>query len=221
MGYVYLLKSNKKDTLKIGKTTNLEQRMKSFNSCSKHLGTEDEIFEFLHTIKVDKYSELETFLHKKFSDKRVCGEWFNITVEEFIHALESIDLSQFTETKTVNVNNEVPICIDNYILLSELFKKNAYNYNYDIRNKLALNPWIERTDHKYYNDKLYINIEEIPFLVDGIWYMIKNYHTKRYFNEFILYPLLDRLHSILTYSQIFNLFVIDEETLVDIENWRA
>ena len=47
MGYVYLLKSNKKDTLKIGKTTNLEQRMKSFNSCSKHLGTEDEIFEFL------------------------------------------------------------------------------------------------------------------------------------------------------------------------------
>ena len=224
MGYVYLLKSNKKDTLKIGMTTNLEQRMKSFKTCSRHLGIEDETFEFLYTVKVDKYAKLETLLHKKFADKRVCGEWFDITKEEFVDTLESIDLDQFKETKTIETNNKVPIIIDNYILVSALFKNNAYNYNHNVRDQLALDPWIEGIDHKYYNDSLYINIEEIPFLLyDGIWYMMKSYYQKRFFNEFVLYPILDILHLILNYSEIVNLFKcdVDEEALLDIENWRA
>lgn len=232
MGYVYLLKSNKKDTLKIGKTANLEQRMKSFYTCSKHLGIEDETFEFIHTIKVDKYDKLETLLHKKFKDKRVCGEWFNITKEEFISMLESIDLKQFSEVKTSKVNNELPFYIDNYVSINELFKGNAFNYNYDIENKLALDPWIERTDYRYYGNKLYVNIEDIPFLCDGIWYMVKRYYQRRYFREFTLYPILDKLHLVLTYYQILDLFLIEgnslcedelelnEEILSEIESWR-
>ena len=218
MGYVYLLKSNKRDTLKIGMTTNLEQRMKSFKTCSKHLGIEGETFEFLYTIKVDKYSKLETLLHKKFADKRVCGEWFDITKEEFINMLESIDLEQFKETKTKNTNNEVPIIIDNYILLNALFKNTIFEYNLQI--KINFESWIRGIDHKYYDNYLYVNIEEIPFILyDAIWYMMKNYYTKRYFDEFVLYPILNKLHSILTYSQIVELFSDDEEGLMDIENW--
>lgn len=218
MGYVYLLKSNKRDALKIGMTANLKQRMKSFKTCSRHLGIEDETFEFLRTIKVDKYSELETLLHKKFADKRVCGEWFNITEEEFVSMLESIDLSQFAKAKTTKVNKEVPFCIDNYILLHALFEKHIYH----LRFQACLAPWIEKADHKYYDNHLYVNIEEVPFIFYGaVWYMIKNYHTRKFFNEFILYPLLDRLHSVLTYSQIVDLFECDdEEVLTDIENWR-
>lgn len=213
MGYVYLLKSNKKDTLKIGMTTNLEQRLKSFKSSSKNLGIDDETFEFLHTVKVDKCYELENLLHKKFADKRVCGEWFNITKEEFIDMLESIDLNKFAKIETVKP--EVPFYMDNYILLSALFKTNIIC---DFKFQSNLMPWIEKTDHKYYNNHLYVNIEEIPFIFyDAVWYMMKGYHTKRYFDEFILYPLLDNLHSVLTYSQITDLF---SEDLTDIENWR-
>lgn len=216
MGYVYLLKSNKKDTLKIGMTTNLEQRLKSFKSSSKNLGIDDETFEFLHTVKVDKCYELENLLHKKFADKRVCGEWFNITKEDFIDMLESIDLNKFAKIETVKP--EVPMCIDNYVLLDSLLKANVIC---DFRFMNNLQPWIEVIDHKYHNNNLYVNIEEVPFLFcDGIWHMMKGYYQKRYFNEFILYPLLDNLYAILTYSQIVDLFGHDdEETLLDIKNW--
>ena len=226
MGYVYLLRSNKKDALKIGTTINLEQRLKSFKSSSINLGIEDETFEFLHTVKVDKHYELENFLHKKFADKRVCGEWFNITAEEFVDLLESIDLKQFKKEK-VKTNKAVPMCIDNYVLLSALFTRGIYEGNLRFRANLEL--WMRAIDHKYYDNHLYVNIEEIPFLVDGaIWYMMKAYHTKRYFNEFIFYPLLDRLHSILTYSQIVELFYDEDDkfydpeeaiTLLDVINW--
>lgn len=95
MSYVYLLRSNKKDTLKIGMTTDLDQRMKAFYTSSRHLGIEDEEFEFLHTVEVGNARKLESYLHNKFKDKRICGEWFDITKEEFINELESIDLNEF------------------------------------------------------------------------------------------------------------------------------
>lgn len=226
MGYVYLLRSNKKDTLKIGTTVDPAQRLKSFKSSSINLGIEDETFEFLHTVKVDKHYELENLLHKKFADKRVCGEWFNITAEEFMSMLESIDLSRFNKAKT-KANKAIPIHIDNYVLLSALFTRGIYEGN--LRFRVNLERWMRAIDHKYYDNHLYVNIEEIPFLFESaVWGMTKTYHTKRYFNEFIFYPLLDRLHSILTYAQILELFDDDDDafydpeehiTILDIINW--
>ena len=222
MSYVYLLRSNKKDTLKIGMTTNLDQRMKAFYTSSRHLGIEDEEFEFLHTVEVGNARKLESYLHNKFKDKRICGEWFDITKEEFINELESIDLNEFPKKTFVMPINENPICINNYISINKLFKDNTYNYNYNIKNRTDLNAWIEKTDHEYYDNNVYVNIEDIPFLCDGIWFMSKSYYQRKYFREFVLFPILNKLRSILTDSQIIDLFKCedDEESITDIEIWK-
>lgn len=219
MGYVYLLKSNKKDALKIGTTNNLEQRLKRFHSSSINLGVKDESFEYLNVIEVDKNYDLENLLHKRFAKQRTVGEWFNITNNDFINELNSIDLNQFM-TKKIE-KTETPLCIDDYILLRKLFTNNAYAYNYDAKCQLNLKPWIEKIDHKYYNNELYVNLEEVPFLFcDAIWYMMKKYYQPRFFYDLVLYPLLDVLHSILTYSQIIDLFGYDdEECTKEIMNW--
>lgn len=77
-GYVYFIESDS-GYIKIGKTFNLKTRMKSLKNASPHN------LKLLCYIKSDEYSELEMIFHKKFSEKRVNGEWFDIKIDNVLN----------------------------------------------------------------------------------------------------------------------------------------
>lgn len=92
---VYVLKSNKKDLLKIGKADNFTERLKDFHRASRHIGNVDEKFEYLLKINCEDNQKLESKLHKIFKDKRIVGEWFEVTLGEIKIELEKIDLKSY------------------------------------------------------------------------------------------------------------------------------
>lgn len=70
-GYVYLMKSGR--YYKIGRANVPEKR-------NYELGTKlPEEIKTLHTIKTDDASGIEAYWHKRFDEKRVRGEWFDLS----------------------------------------------------------------------------------------------------------------------------------------------
>jgi len=83
-GYVYLIQSPT-GAYKIGRTKNPDDRMKTFG-----IQLPFEV-QFVHLIETANMYKLERSLHKKFSSKRVNGEWFQLVPEdiEFIKGITS------------------------------------------------------------------------------------------------------------------------------------
>lgn len=81
-GFVYILRDG--ENYKIGKTTCIEDRLKSHKCSNLNI-------EFLYGSKeVYKYSRLEALLHSLFHNKRVYTEWFKLTKEDLEMAIETI-----------------------------------------------------------------------------------------------------------------------------------
>lgn len=74
-GYVYLIQSST-GAYKIGKTKNPQDRIRTF---AIKLPFE---VEYVCLIPTTDMAELETRLHQRFADKRVNGEWFNLSPED-------------------------------------------------------------------------------------------------------------------------------------------
>lgn len=74
-GYVYFLNSD--FGIKIGCTSNLTKRLKLF---VVKLPFETSIHSF---VKCTDYSKLESLLHTHLKHKRINGEWFNLTEDDF------------------------------------------------------------------------------------------------------------------------------------------
>ena len=87
-GYVYILTnpSFREDWVKIGKTTNMEKRLKTLNTTALPLP-----FKVYATIKTSKYEELEKIIHKqidRLTDLRInqSREFFNV------HPAQALDI---------------------------------------------------------------------------------------------------------------------------------
>lgn len=73
-GYVYMLKSGRR--YKIGKTTSPLKRL-------GQIGIElPERSEPIHTIETDDPSGIEAYWHNRFKDKRLNGEWFELSADD-------------------------------------------------------------------------------------------------------------------------------------------
>ena len=76
-GYVYFFKHISLHPIKIGYTLN-ESPMDRFNQFKTYAPFGAEIVGFIET---EKARNLESELHKKYSDKRMEGEWFDISID--------------------------------------------------------------------------------------------------------------------------------------------
>jgi len=75
-GYVYLLKMVNGSFWKIGRTSNPDNRLKTFNVKLPF------DVEFDHLIKTENMYYLESMLHTRFSKQRAGGEWFNLSQDD-------------------------------------------------------------------------------------------------------------------------------------------
>ena len=73
-GFVYLLRGN--DQHKIGRTKHVDDRMKQI---SQKLPFE---IELVHAIETDDTETLEAQLHDRFADRRLKGEWFDLSEQD-------------------------------------------------------------------------------------------------------------------------------------------
>lgn len=79
-GYVYFLRSG--PYVKIGKTTNLDERIKTLRI---QLPFEVEL---VHAVECRDHHEVESSFHEMFKDHRVNGEWFEMPNERFNYILQ-------------------------------------------------------------------------------------------------------------------------------------
>lgn len=74
-GYVYIGYDGSSKYFKIGKTVDLDRRVREIKNMNP-------TFEILLHAPVDDQNMVEAHLHKYFENRRVVGEWFNLSVEE-------------------------------------------------------------------------------------------------------------------------------------------
>lgn len=87
-GYIYVIKEFHSNTYKIGKSKNIEDRLRMFNVKLPFK------WELVHSVKTDDYTLSEKLIQDLFSDKRIKGtEWFNLDDKD----LEIIKSNNFKE----------------------------------------------------------------------------------------------------------------------------
>jgi len=79
-GYIYVVRSG--EYYKVGRTSNLEQRMKTFRT-TLPAGTE-----LVFTIKVSDTRSAETEIHTSLNESRINGEWFNLSESDIEYLME-------------------------------------------------------------------------------------------------------------------------------------
>lgn len=82
--YIYVLLNSPAGNIKIGKTTNLQQRIKSLSGSN---GAGMQIVEY-YCSPATYISKIEKICHNKFNYARLKGEWFDGTKIEFDEVVE-------------------------------------------------------------------------------------------------------------------------------------
>jgi len=90
LGFIYLIKA-KTGECKIGYSTNVQQRLKSFQSYPPFKYT------LIHHFPSDDMDKSELFLHEKYSQKNIQGEWFNLSDSDIsdLIRIEKFDSNEF------------------------------------------------------------------------------------------------------------------------------
>lgn len=83
--YLYLIRMKDTDLVKIGRTSNVKNRLDDLN-----IGNPYEL-ELLYTVKMFNYGKLEQRTHKFVDDKRVKGEWFKLNDDYIEKTIAFID----------------------------------------------------------------------------------------------------------------------------------
>ncbi len=105
-GYVYFIKYYASNSIKIGKSINILNRLSQLKT-----GFSDDIF-LIGYIYTQDYNDLEKTLHNKYINSRVSGEWFDIDV--------SLCLDTINKHNGIVVNSKYDkkLLIDDGILIS-------------------------------------------------------------------------------------------------------
>jgi hypothetical protein len=94
-GIVYFFKHVGIDPIKIGYTTK-ESPIERFNQLATYAPYGCEIVGF---VQVENAKKTESSLHLKYSNKRLCGEWFDITIQEAQKELDFLRSKEESEIR--------------------------------------------------------------------------------------------------------------------------
>ena len=76
--YVYFIKNEDNGLIKIGKTNNLNKRLKQIKRQFTHLGLMAPELTLIEYMETEDSTKLEKIAHEKFKQYRAIGEWFSI-----------------------------------------------------------------------------------------------------------------------------------------------
>lgn len=94
-GWVYLIRADSKQGFKIGMTTNkLRERIKQ-NRSTLHSNVD-----CLHAIPTENAQAAESACHSFWADKRITGEWFDLTEQDVLLFCSQADDSLFLNSLT-------------------------------------------------------------------------------------------------------------------------
>lgn len=137
-GCVYFFRHIGLSPVKIGRSSH-DSPASRFEQFSTYAPYGSEIVGFIMT---EKYIELESHLHKKFANKRLSGEWFDITIEDcereinFYTAKEDIeDRNEFQKAWAKNILQRKELVNES---ISDISKKNRFKKLYESDSKLNI-----------------------------------------------------------------------------------
>ncbi|HEU4554996.1 MAG TPA: GIY-YIG nuclease family protein [Chitinophaga sp.] len=96
LGYIYFIRETLFGHVKIGRSRNLEKRLRIF---AADLPFETQLLRY---IKTYNYEKIELELHKIFSQKRVKGEWFRLEDED----IDRINNNNFPDAILTLIKND-------------------------------------------------------------------------------------------------------------------
>lgn len=95
-GYVYFIKEEFSETIKIGKTKDISDRSRIFSVKLPFR------WDFIKVIESEDYSLTEVLFHRKFADKRIHGEWFDLDEKD----IASIISEEFDDVISQSIKGE-------------------------------------------------------------------------------------------------------------------
>lgn len=134
-GYVYFLRSLENDKIKIGSTINVQKRL---NSIKSYVGD----ILLIGIVESDMYKELEKYFHEIYKQKRVHGEWFEIS--DYSSLYENIrkhgghfynrkfnnNINIYSDIKITEAKSccgDIPLEVFEFLEFNCLFKEGKYN----------------------------------------------------------------------------------------------
>lgn len=130
---IYFIFNKENKQIKIGKSNNIENRLKQFKQQMKLLGYDPNSLELLYFIDCINYSKLETYLHTLFSNYRKIGEWFEIDENRIKAIIKTINAKEFnkenvsTEYNCFNKEKSIKEIADEYCDIG-WFKEGSYGW---------------------------------------------------------------------------------------------
>lgn len=207
---VYFLRNNKNNMVKIGMSKNINERLKTLYATAKHVGEVKPDLELINCVLCDRYSQLESDMHKLFKEYRVVGEWFDITEDGIMDAIEEVDIYDYMKREIVKdpmMPNKEELSMfnvrgntyftpevsfawrDNMNLVNmikEIIKDDDLSSEFDNEN----------INEFYLLDKnhgLFITLEFIYMAINV--YRIRDLYTKEGFKKMILDPMIDEMRK--------------------------
>jgi len=131
-GNVYIMVNKDTQNIKIGKSSNVDERLKSLNGAYKMLGEKPRI-ELLYSVKCEDDEKLERHLHKYFKKYNTQNEWFNINPKNVINYINTLDMNDFNkeDNKCFNLTNGIKYVVENikyetFVLEFKPYKQQLY-----------------------------------------------------------------------------------------------
>ena len=90
-GWIYIIKDTEANTIKIGVT-----QQKNPNKRLSHYSVHKIKFDLLFIDKINECYDVENYIHNFLSEKRVRGDWFNLSNEDVYNIISLINKKKYS-----------------------------------------------------------------------------------------------------------------------------
>lgn len=235
---VYFLKNNLNNTVKIGCSRDIQDRLKMLYSTFKHIGQTNIDLDLVNYILCDDYQKLESDLHKLFKKSNVVNEWYSVSKDEIDKAVDNINLDNYISNKKqgfdfkntalfafkdnkfkFRIYGNIETFIDNrgmYFITTNVLTKIHGGMNWDalchVCNVLMKDNKIGYEEFIFIGEETFISVDFI-FLFMSVCIEKQNIFTKNGFHEFFVAPMTEELKKYIHDEKFFNDLLYDYNTM--------